>query len=338
LRFAAIFFDYLTMSTSLHDYDYPLPRDLVASRPLPKREDSRMMILHRETQTIEHRQFRELKNFLSCGDLLVLNDTRVLAARRFSDDATIEFLFLEQLGPKRWKCLVKPGRKMRPGVTAKIDNVIARVEEILPGGERVVSLDEDIDVYAGGSMPLPPYIERPSDADDSVRYQTVFAREAGAVAAPTAGLHFTPEILRDIPHTFVTLHVGPGTFRPVQSENIAEHKMHAEQFSISEEATRKIDNADRIVAVGTTTVRVLESVQRRDGKLIAQTGSTDIFIYPPFDFRIVDALLTNFHLPRSTLLMLVSAFAGREFVLRAYEEAIRERYRFFSYGDCMLIL
>ena len=339
------------MSARLNDYAYPLPRELVASRPLPERDGSRMMVLRRDTQTIEHRQFRELKNFLTPGDLLVLNDTRVLAARKFSDDGAVEFLFLERLGPKRWKCLVKPGRKMRVGGAAKIDNVTAKVEEILPEGERVIALEKDVDLYFGGMMPLPPYIERPSDAEDSTRYQTVFAREPGAVAAPTAGLHFTPEMLRDIPHTFVTLHVGPGTFRPVKSENIAGHKMHAEQFSISKEAAHKIDNAQRIVAVGTTTVRVLESAARETrrlkavefaneqiGKMRAQSGETDIFIYPPFEFRMVDALLTNFHLPRSTLLMLVSAFAGREFVLRAYDEAIRERYRFYSYGDCMLIL
>ena len=325
------------MSARLNDYDYPLPRELVPSRPLPKRDESRMMVLRRDTQIIEHRQFRELKSFLTPGDLLVLNDTRVLAARKFSDDGDVEFLFLERLGSKRWKCLVKPGRKMRVGASAKIDNVTAKVEEILRDGERVVTLEEDVDLYSGGAMPLPPYIERPSDAEDISRYQTVFAREPGAVAAPTAGLHFTPEMLRDLPHTFVTLHVGPGTFRPVKSENIAEHKMHAEQFSISHEAARKIDNAQRIVAIGTTTVRVLESARRED-QIAAQRGSTDIFIYPPFEFRMVDALLTNFHLPRSTLLMLVSAFAGREFVLRAYTEAIRERYRFFSYGDCMLIL
>ncbi len=336
------------MSTRLSDYDYSLPRDLIASRPLPKREDARMMVLHRDRQTIEHRQFRELKNFLSPGDLLVLNDTRVLAARRFSDDGAIEFLFLERLGPKRWRCLVKPGRKMPLDATVKIDNVTARVEERLPEGERIISLNEDVDLYAGGSMPLPPYIERASDAEDVTRYQTIFAREAGAVAAPTAGLHFTPEILREISHTFVTLHVGPGTFRPVKSENIAEHKMHAEQFSISPEAADKIDKAKRIIGVGTTTVRVLESAARRTRpfkavesnkhKIGQESGETDIFIYPPFEFRMVDALLTNFHLPRSTLLMLVSAFAGREFILRAYAEAIRERYRFYSYGDCMLIL
>jgi S-adenosylmethionine:tRNA ribosyltransferase-isomerase len=334
-------FDYHLMSARLSDYDYPLPRELVASRPLPERDESRMMILRRDTETIEHRQFRDLKNFLTPEDLLVLNDTRVLAARKFSDDGTVEFLFLERLESRRWKCLVKPGRKMRVGAATKIENVTAKVEKILPDGERVIILEEDVDLYSGGTMPLPPYIERPSDAEDNARYQTVFARNPGAVAAPTAGLHFTPEMLRHVPHTFVTLHVGPGTFRPVKSENIVEHKMHAERFSISSEAAGKIDKAQSIVAVGTTTVRVLESVARVAGtteRVPPMSGETDIFIYPPFEFRMVDALLTNFHLPRSTLLMLVSAFAGREFILRAYAEAIRERYRFFSYGGCMLIL
>ena len=187
-------------------------------------------------------------------------------------------------------------------------------------------------------MPLPPYIRRPSDEKDGARYQTVFADEAGAVAAPTAGLHFTPEILSEIPHTFVTLHVGPGTFLPVRSENITEHRMHAERFSISPEAADMINNAQRIVAVGTTTVRTLEAAKREGEALVAQENATDLFIYPPYHFRAIDVLITNFHLPRSTLLMLVSAFAGREFLLRAYAEAIRERYRFYSYGDCMLIL
>jgi S-adenosylmethionine:tRNA ribosyltransferase-isomerase len=326
------------MSMRLSDYDYDLPRELIEQRPLRRREDSRMMVLRRAGLTIEHRQFRELKTFLEPGDLLVLNDTRVLPARRFSDDGVIEFLFLERLGPARWKCLVKPGRKMRLGATAKIDNVALRVEEITPDGERIVALDEDVDLYSGGSMPLPPYIHRHSDERDTARYQTVFAHAPGAVAAPTAGLHFTSEILREIPHTFVTLHVGPGTFLPVRSEKIAEHRMHAECFSISPEAARQISNAHRIVAVGTTAVRTLESARRKGGEVLAQEGVTDLFIYPPYDFRAVDVLLTNFHLPRSTLLMLVSAFAGREFLLRAYEEAIRERYRFYSYGDCMLIL
>jgi S-adenosylmethionine:tRNA ribosyltransferase-isomerase len=257
-------------------------------------------------------------------------------------------LFLERLGPKRWKCLVKPGRKMRVGATAKIDNVAMQVEKVTPDGERIVALDKDVDFHAGGSMPLPLYISRPSDDNDAARYQTVFAYAAGAVAAPTAGLHFTPQILGEIPHTFVTLHAGPGTFLPVRWDDIAKHRMHAERFWVSPEAARRINNAQRVVAVGTTVVRVLETTARKTRLLKAvklskrqiepESGETDLFIYPPFTFRAIDALLTNFHLPRSTLLMLVSAFAGREFLLRAYEKAIRERYRFYSYGDCMLIL
>jgi S-adenosylmethionine:tRNA ribosyltransferase-isomerase len=326
------------MSSTLSDYDYPLPEELIAQRPLPHREDSRMMVLHRHGKTIEHRQFRELKSCLDHGDLLVLNDTRVVAARRFSDDGVIEFLFIERLGPARWRCLVKPGRKMRIGATAKIDNVCLHVEEILPDGERIVSPDKAVDFHCGGLTPLPPYIDRQSDLEDEMRYQTIFAQAAGAVAAPTAGLHFTREILSEIPHAFVTLHVGPGTFRPVQSDSILKHKMHPEWFSVSAAAADKINKAKRVVAVGTTAVRVLESAGRENGKLIAQTGSTDIFIYPPYRFQHVDLLFTNFHLPKSTLLMLVSAFAGRKFVLRAYQEATRERYRFYSYGDCMLII
>jgi S-adenosylmethionine:tRNA ribosyltransferase-isomerase len=330
------------MSTRLHDYDYVLPRELIAQRPLKRREDSRMMVLHRGDQKIEHREFRELKAFLQPRDLLILNDTRVLAARRFSDDEAVEFLFLERLGPKLWKCMLIPGRKMRVGATAIIDDVCLRVEEIAADGSRIIAFDKDFDVYAGGAMPLPPYVDRPSDETDVARYQTVFARQPGAVAAPTAGLHFTSELLSDIPHTFVTLHVGPGTFLPVRSEDIAEHRMHAERFSVSQEAADKINNAQRIVAVGTTAMRVLETAMRNttlvSRQIEPQSGETDLFIYPPFRFRVVDALLTNFHLPRSTLLMLVSAFAGREFILHAYEEAVRERYRFYSYGDCMLIL
>src|SRR5256885_1827271 len=210
------------MSSKLTDYDYHLPRELIAQRPLARREDSRMMVLRRDAKTIEHRQFREVKTFLQPDDLLVLNDTRVLPARRFSNDGAIEFLFLERLGPRRWKCLVKPGRKTRIGATAKIDKATLRVEEITPDGERVVLLDDDVDLHAGGAMPLPPYIERESDAKDEARYQTIFAQVPGALAAPTAGLHFTPEILAKIPHSFVTLHVGTGTFLPVRSENVAE--------------------------------------------------------------------------------------------------------------------
>jgi len=201
-----------------------------------------------------------------------------------------------------------------------------------------VSLDREIDLWKGGMVPLPPYLRRQGDDDDVQRYQTVFAESAGAVAAPTAGLHFTSEILAKVPHTFITLHVGAGTFQPVKVENIAEHRMHREEFSISDSAAAAINSAKRIVAVGTTTVRVLESATRQESGLVGQKGATDIFIYPPAEIRHIDRLLTNFHLPRSTLLMLVSAFAGREFLLAAYAEAIRERYRLYSYGDCMLIL
>ena len=326
------------MSSTLSDYEYDLPRELIAQRAPERRESSRMMVLRREERSIEHRRFVELKMFLRPGDLLVLNDTRVLAAKRVSSDGAVEFLFIERVASRRWKCLVKPGRKMRVGATAKIDNVSLRVEEILPEGERVVLLDKDVDLYAGGLMPLPPYIGRESDEGDNVRYQTVFARAPGALAAPTAGLHFTQQILRKLPHAFITLHVGIGTFLPVRSENLAEHRMHPEHFSISAEAANKINDAERIIAIGTTTVRVLESARSKNGRLLAQEGSTDLFIYPPYRFQAVDLLLTNFHLPRSTLLMLVSAFAPREFLLRAYREAIDERYRFYSYGDCMLIL
>ena len=327
------------MSLALTDYDYPLPEELIATRPLPNRQDSRMMVLHRREQRIEHRMFAELPKFLLPGDLLVLNNTRVVNARRFSDDGKIEFLFLEKLGTARWKCLVRPGRKMRPGAQAALGGVAVRVEEICADGERIVSLERDLDPWEGGMVPLPPYLRRQGDVEDLERYQTVYAETPGAVAAPTAGLHFTPEILGALPHSFITLHVGAGTFQPVKVENISRHRMHRETFSISATAAAAINAAKRTVAVGTTTVRVLESAARdSDGRLVPQDGATEIFIHPPAEIRHADVLLTNFHLPRSTLLMLVSAMAGREFVLRAYAEAIRERYRFYSYGDCMLIL
>jgi len=326
------------MSSRLSDYDYTLPEDLIAQRPLARRDDSRMMVLHRREQRIEHRKFAEVNEFLAPGDLLVLNNTRVMSARRFSDDGKVEFLFLERLGPGRWKCLVKPGKKMRVGVVAKINGAMARVEEICAGGERVISVDRAENFSEGGAVPLPPYVRRQSDPSDLERYQTVFAEVPGAVAAPTAGLHFTRDVLAELPHTFITLHVGAGTFQPVKTERISDHRMHKEEFSISDSAAAAINAATRILAVGTTTVRVLESAVRCDGQLVEQSGATEIFIHPPAEIRHVDSLLTNFHLPRSTLLMLVSAFAGREFVLAAYLEAIRGRYRFYSYGDCMLIL
>jgi S-adenosylmethionine:tRNA ribosyltransferase-isomerase len=326
------------MSARLADYDYPLPAELIASRPLPQREDARMLILHRREQRIEHRRFLDLQEFLTPGDLLVLNNTRVVPARHFSDDGVIELLFLQPLGPRRWRCLVRPGKKARPGATVRVGGKRGCVEAIAADGERIIEFEEEWDPHEGGLLPLPPYLGRQSDEQDKARYQTVFAEIPGALAAPTAGLHFTPEILSKLPHTFVTLHVGTATFRPVQAEDLVNHRMHSERFYISARAGAAINQATRIFAVGTTTVRVLETAASEGAEIVPQNGETDIFIYPPYEFRAIDFLLTNFHLPRSTLLMLVSAFAGREFVLTAYEEAIRQRYRFYSYGDCMLIL
>jgi S-adenosylmethionine:tRNA ribosyltransferase-isomerase len=326
------------MSERLADYNYDLPPALVAQRPLPRRQDARMMVLDRAAETIAHRRFLDLKDFVRSGDLLVLNDTRVLTARRYSDDGVVEFLFLEQLDAHTWKCLIKPGRKLRVGAPLVLDGVSGYVKEICRDGERLVRFERELDPYRGGEIPLPPYLNRAVEAEDAARYQTVFANVPGAVAAPTAGLHFTPEILAELPHTFITLHVGTGTFRPVQSETIAKHRMHAERFTIRPEAASAINAAERILAIGTTSVRVLESAVMQDERIVPQNGATDIFIYPPYRFRAVDMLLTNFHLPRSTLLILLAAFAGREFILRAYAEAVRENYRFYSYGDCMLVL
>ncbi len=323
------------MSLRTADYDYTLPDALIARHPLPRREDARMMVLHREDERIEHRPFRDFPSFLRAGDLVVLNNTRVISARVFSDDGRIEFLFLEEVRDDVWKCLVKPGRKMRLGAAVEIRGVGGTVVGIEPEGERIIEFRGPVDLEAAGELPIPPYFDRPADAADSERYQTVFASERGAVAAPTAGLHFTPEILAKIPHTFLTLHVGVGTFRPVMVDDLREHRMHSERFAIRETTAAALNAAHRRVAIGTTSARVLESCPR---PFTAQQGATDIFIHPPYQPRAVDLLLTNFHLPKSTLLMLVSAFAGREFVLRAYAEAIAERYRFYSYGDCMLIV
>lgn len=325
------------MSLLTSDYDYALPESLIARYPLAERAASRMMVLHRGEGSIEHRAFLDFTSYLREGDLVVLNDTRVIPARVFSDDGKIELLFLEQMGVSTWKCMVKPGRKMRIGNKVLVAGNEGTVTEILPDGERIVAFQEVVDLNKVGRLALPPYMHRQSEGSDTERYQTVYAQNPGAIAAPTAGLHFTPEILQSIPHTFITLHVGAGTFKPVQTESITEHPMHTERFAISQEAAAKINAAKRIVSIGTTVTRVLESCATRDGIIHAQDGTTNIFIHPPYEFKIVDVLLTNFHLPKSTLLMLVSALAGREFIMRAYAEAIREQYRFYSYGDCMLI-
>jgi S-adenosylmethionine:tRNA ribosyltransferase-isomerase len=326
------------------DFDYHLPPGLIAQQPLADRAASRMMVVNRATGEIRHDHFRNLGRHLHTGDLLVLNDTKVIPARIWSREPEVELLLVEKLGVDRWSALVKPGKRAKVGMVLGFeDGVSAVVEGETEFGGRVLQFTGDVEAYiaAHGVPPLPPYIKRTAHTvnADRERYQTVFAREPGAVAAPTAGLHFTPELLAQlqasgIEHAFITLHVGIGTFRPVKVENVEEHRMHAEKFSISAETAKAIGEARRVVAVGTTVVRTLES---RD-ELKGCDGATDIFIRPPHTFRFVDVLLTNFHLPRSTLLMLVSAFASRELILKAYEEAVRDRYRFFSYGDCMLIL
>jgi S-adenosylmethionine:tRNA ribosyltransferase-isomerase len=329
------------MSLLTRDYDYELPPDLIARHPRARREDARMLVLHRDDERIEHRQFREFTEFIQKGDLVVLNDTKVIPARVFANGGRLELLLLDEVAPNTWKCFVKPGRRGRAGASVEVGGLTGTVQEVLAEGERIIRFDGPLDLDRIGTMPLPPYIRRAAEPADRERYQTVFAAEPGAVAAPTAGLHFTPEILLSVPHAFITLHVGPGTFKPVQAEEITAHPMHTERYSITKAAAESINAAARVIAVGTTTVRVLESLAATGagrGSLEAARGETSIFIHPPCDFAVVDALLTNFHLPKSTLLMLVSAFAGREFILRAYAAAIRERYRFYSYGDCMLIL
>lgn len=326
------------MQTS--DFDYELPPELIAQHPPERRGDSRMMVVDRAAGTITHRGFSDFPEYVRTDDLLVLNDTRVVAARFFSNDGGREILRVEILGERLWKCLVKPGKKFRPGHTIEIGECIGTVTSICEeGGERLIEFDTAPDEAAHGHLALPPYIERPDAIADRERYQTVFAREVGAIAAPTAGLHFSEEMLATLPHVFVTLHVGIGTFRPVSSENLSGHHMHRERYLLEPSAADAIRRSGRCIAVGTTVVRVLETCAREGaGKLVHGSGDTDIFIFPPYEFRTVDALLTNFHLPKSTLLMLVSAFAGRELIFQAYREAVERKYRFFSYGDCMLII
>ena len=320
------------------DFDYHLPPELIASDPLPDRAASRMMVVDRSAGTIEHKYFRDLISYVREGDLFVLNDTRVVPARFFSNDGTREVLRLEAITPTRWRCMIRPGKKFRMGHTVDIGDATGRVVEIAGNGDRTIEFDRPVDVERHGHLALPPYMEREDRASDKERYQTVFSREEGSIAAPTAGLHFTPELLAQLPHAFVTLHVGVGTFQPVKADRVEDHIMHSERYSLTAESAARIREAKRVIAVGTTASRVLESVFRKHGQIIAYEDETDIFIHPPFEFRVVNALLTNFHLPKSSLIMLVSALAGRDLIMRAYAEAIAHRYRFYSYGDCMLIV
>ncbi len=330
------------MSLTTKDFDYHLPEQLIASRPLADRAASRMLVIHRDTGVIEHKMFRDISDYLKPTDLLVLNDTKVIPARLFSNDGKTEILCLDRSSSMVWTCLVKPGKKMRVGRTLQVADAIGTVIEMCENGDRVIEWDREIDLNVHGHLALPHYMNREDEASDRDRYQTVYAREEGAIAAPTAGLHFTPELLEKIPHCFLTLHVGVGTFRPVKAERPEEHEMHSEKFHISEDSASKINSAGRVVAVGTTVTRVLEHLAKQETSIrvpsASHQGSTDIFIYPPYQLRAIDALLTNFHLPQSTLLMLVSALAGRELILEAYRQAVAEKYRFYSYGDCMLIL
>lgn len=321
----------------LSDFHYDLPQELIASRPLDDRSGSRMMLVNRATGEISHHRFRDFKDLLPPDHLLVLNDTKVIPARLFSNDGSIELVRTNATDPHHWWCLVRPGKKMKPGRTVAVGECTGTVIQTNEKGERLIQWDTPPDLEEHGHLALPHYMEREADPSDRDRYQTVYAREEGAIAAPTAGLHFTPEILSEFDHTFLTLHVGVGTFRPVKAEDPREHDMHSERYSLDPEPARKIKEAPKVAAVGTTVTRVLEHLAR-DREIAPCHGETDIFIYPPYEFKAVDALLTNFHLPCSTLMMLVSAFASRDLIMEAYAKAVEERYRFYSYGDCMFIV
>jgi S-adenosylmethionine:tRNA ribosyltransferase-isomerase len=322
------------------DFDYHLPEELIADRPPERRDGARMLIVDRQAGTVQHGRFTDFAGFAQPDDLIVLNNVRVAKARFYSDDGRFELLRLEALGPLRWHCMAKPGKKLAVGKTLVVGGRTGTVTEVMPDGTRIIEWDGGVDEERYGHLPLPHYMNREDDETDTDRYQTVFANRdlTKAIAAPTAGLHFTPEILAELRHAFVTLEVGAGTFQPVKAERLADHVMHTERYQVSEEAAEAIETAPRRIAVGTTVMRVLEHCAAEHGAVTAHAGQTSIFIHPPYTFRKVDALLTNFHLPKSTLFMLVCAFGGTELMREAYRQAIAERYRFYSYGDCMLIL
>ncbi len=339
----------------LSDYDYYLPEELIAQDPLEKRSDSRMMVLDRETGEFWHRHFYDLLEYLEPGDCLVINNTKVIPARllgaREGTGGKVEVLLLNRKSDTDWETLVKPGKKCRVGDRLEFGDGLLKAEvmEVLPDGNRIIRFyfegifEEILDKL--GQMPIPPYIHH--QLKERERYNTVYAKYDGSAAAPTAGLHFTKELLQQVKDkgvdiAEVTLHVGLGTFRPVKEDNVLEHEMHSEFYQVTEEAAEKInrahDNGHRVITVGTTSTRTVETVADEDGRMKAASGWTQIFIYPGYKFKVIDGLITNFHLPKSTLIMLVSALAGREHVLKAYEEAVKEKYRFFSFGDAMLLM
>ncbi len=343
---------------NLHDFYYDLPKELIAQDPLEDRSSSRLLVVDKKTGNLKHDIFRNVKDYLRPGDCLVLNDTKVIPARlfgtRIDTGALVEILLLTRKTDTDWECIVKPGKKCRTGHKFRFGNETSsallegEIIDVLEDGNRIIrftydGIFEEI-LDALGQMPLPPYITH--QLKDKNRYQTVYAEHDGSAAAPTAGLHFTKELLKEIEDSGiaiarVTLHVGLGTFRPVKEENILDHKMHSEYYTVTREAADLINrtkaSGGRIICVGTTSTRTLESASSEDGTLSASSGWTDIFIYPGYRFKITDCLITNFHLPESTLVMLVSAFSSREIILNAYQEAIRERYRFFSFGDAMFL-
>ncbi len=338
------------------DFDYELPKELIAQNPCDVRDECRLMVLHRTDGTIEHKHFYDILDYLKPGDCLVFNDSKVIPARIYgikeSTGAHIEFLLSKRLEGDTWECLVRPAKRLHPGdrVSFNDGKLVGEILEDGIGGTKKVLFHyegiflevlEDI-----GSMPLPPYIEREADESDKEKYQNVYAKEPGSVACATAGLHWTDELIKKaeekgVKTAYVTLHVGIGTFRPVQVDKIEDHHMHFEEYTVPKEAADTVNEArskgGRIIAVGTTACRTMESSSTEDGKLIARSGSTGIFIYPGYKFKMVDALITNFHLPKSTLLMLISALYNREDILKAYKEAVDMKYRFFSYGDAMFI-
>lgn len=335
------------------DFDFYLPEELIAQTPLEKRDTSRLLHLNKQTGEIEHKHFYDIKQYLREGDCLVLNDSRVLPARLIGARPTggaVELVLLKDLGDNRWECLSRPGRKTKPGQELVFGNgeLTAVVQEVTLGGNRIVKFSYEgifLEILERlGKMPLPPYIKE--ELQDSERYQTVYSKELGSAAAPTAGLHFTKELLAEIADMgvkicYVTLHVGLGTFRPVKADKIEDHEMHSEFCIVPDETAESVNTVKRaggrVIAVGTTSCRTLESFTTEDGVLQATSGWTNIFIYPGYKFKCIDALITNFHLPESTLIMLVSALAGREHILNAYNTAVKERYRFFSFGDAMMI-
>lgn len=338
--------------TDKKDFYYELPKELIAQTPIEKRDESRLMVIDRKNDKIEHKKFKDIIDYLNPGDTLVINETKVIPARLFGHrkdkEEKIEVLLLTRSGDS-WECLVKPGKKMKIGTEVIFsDRLKCKVEEIKEDGNRIIKFDYDgifeeiLDEL--GEMPIPPYIhEKLKDKD---RYQTVYAKELGSAAAPTAGLHFTKDLIESLKEKKInfaklTLHVGLGTFRPVSEEKIEDHKMHSEFYYLDEKNAKIINDCKnsghRVISVGTTSTRTLESIYKKNGKIKADSGWTDIFIYPGFQYKAIDGLITNFHLPESTLIMLVSAFYNREKILKAYEEAVKEKYRFFSFGDAMFL-